>query len=95
MKKWPLLRQKILYLAAGIFVLLNLFPPWKTYTNPPLYDVSQFIGYRFILSPPLSPLDFESYVVIDYPILFLEWIVFFVFLILAFRLTKKTNQKNQ
>ncbi|TSA30483.1 MAG: hypothetical protein D4R67_00310 [Bacteroidetes bacterium] len=41
--------------------------------NPPEYTVTQSIGYAPFFNPPNSPLGFESYVIINYGRLFLEW----------------------
>ena len=75
MVKFNKAQKRVLLIALGIFVLLNFFPPWKTYTNPPEYTLSESLGYSFILSPPVSPFSYEAYVVMDYTRLFVQWAI--------------------
>lgn len=73
MKKLNKYQKMILLTAIILFLLCTLYPPWKALTNAPDYDVSQAIGYGPLFSPPNSPLGYDSYVVINYSRLFLQW----------------------
>jgi len=88
MKKWNPIQRKILTIAVIIFVLINLFPPWMAYLEPPEYTVSKAVGYSLIISPPQSPHGYESYVVINYGRLFLEWAILATLLLVLLRITK-------
>lgn len=63
----------ILWIGILFLVAMTLYPPWRAVSNPPEYDVTQFIGYGVFMRPPHSPLGYESYVVIYYGRLFLQW----------------------
>ena len=44
------LNLRILYIMVGLLILGVLFPPWET----PPGDPPAFLGFHFILSPPIS-----------------------------------------
>lgn len=44
------LNLRILYIMVGLLILAVLFPPWQT----PLDQTPEFLGFHFILSPPLE-----------------------------------------
>lgn len=67
------LQKIILWIGILLLVAMTLFPPWRAVSNPPGYDVTQSIGYGIFMRPPRSPLGYESYVVINYGRLFLQW----------------------
>ena len=64
-----------LVIAAGIliFILMGVFPPWNAVVRPPLNNDTVFVGYGFIGNPPHSPFGFESYIVINYMRLLMQW----------------------
>ncbi|NQV03534.1 MAG: hypothetical protein HQ542_12870 [Bacteroidia bacterium] len=73
MKKLNKIQKRILWIGILILVAITAYPPWTAVTNPPEYDVTIAIGYGLFLHPPNSPLGYESYVVINYWRLFLQW----------------------
>jgi len=44
------LNLRILYIMVSLLILAVLFPPWQT----PPDQTPEFLGFRFILSPPLE-----------------------------------------
>ena len=89
MRKLNPTQRKIVFAFLGVFFLLNLFPPWQTYSNPPNYDIRFSLGFHFFLYPPQSPLGYESYVVINYTTLFIEWGLLILMLFLGLRLSNR------
>ncbi len=73
MKRLTKKQNIVLLIGIIIFVIINIFPPWIAVTSPPEYLIQETIGYSFIFSPPQSPLGYESFVVINYSRLFIEW----------------------
>lgn len=82
--------QKLILLAGFIlFLLINLFPPWVALTNPSQDSTLVSIGYGLLMSPPQSPMGYESYVVINYTRLFIQWGVVLIMTTAALILTRK------
>lgn len=77
------IQKKIRYIGALLFLGMNLFPPWSAAINPPQYPDKVFLGFHFITSPPQSPFGFQSYVVINFKLLIIQWIIFFLVVLLA------------
>jgi hypothetical protein len=77
------IQKKIRYLGALLFLLMNLFPPWSAAINPPKYPEKVSMGYHFITSPPLSPFGYQSYIVIDFKRLIIQWVLFFIIVLFA------------
>ncbi len=67
------IQKVILWIGIFLLVAMTLYPPWTAVTSPPDYNVTKSIGYGIFMRPPHSPLGFESYVVINYGRLFLQW----------------------
>jgi len=67
------IQKVILWIAVLLLIAMTLYPPWTAVSNPPDYSVTQSIGYGIFLRPPHTPLGYESYVVINYGRLFLQW----------------------
>lgn len=66
-------QKVILWIGILLLIAMTLYPPWTAVTNPPDYSVKQSIGYGIFMRPPRSPLGYESYVVINYGRVFLQW----------------------
>jgi len=62
---------------------MNLFPPWSAAINPPWYKEKVSLGYHFLASPPLSPFGYQSYIVINYSRLIVQWVLFFLLMVAA------------
>lgn len=77
------IQKKIRYIGALLFLGMNLFPPWSAAINPPQYPEKVFLGYHFLTRPPQSPFGYQSYVVIDVKLLILQWVIFFILIVLA------------
>lgn len=73
MRKLNKLQKAILWTGVIVLIAMTLYPPWRALANPPDYNVSEPIGYSIFLRPPHSPLGYQSYVVINYSRLFLQW----------------------
>jgi len=67
------IQKIILWVGILLFIAITLYPPWIAVAYPPDYSVSQSIGYGIFMRPPHSPLGYESYVVINYMRLLLQW----------------------
>jgi len=92
MKKSNKYQKTILFIGFVLFILINLFPPWKAITNPPDYNESARIGYSFLLTPPHSPYGYESYVVINYLRLFMQWGILIVLTLIIFFVTGRKSK---
>lgn len=68
--------RKILSVALAIVILMGFFPPWvSVFKTSKLYS-KQPLGYSLIFAPPSPPDVSRAYGVgIDYPRLFLQWII--------------------
>lgn len=73
MKKLSKYQKLILLTGFILFLFINLFPPWIAWPNPSADAKSVSIGYGLLISPPQSPMGYESYVVINFGRLFLQW----------------------
>jgi len=71
-KKFNNIQQWILGIGILLFIIIAAFPPWHVVSSPD-YSITQSIGYGFITRPPDSHMGYESYVVINYGRLFLQW----------------------
>ena len=89
MKKLNKYQKLILLTGFVLFLLINLFPPWIAWLNPSEHSKSVSIGYGLLISPPQSPMGYESYVVIDYTRLFIQWGVVLIMTTAALIFTRK------
>jgi|GEM_PF-790372 hypothetical protein len=89
--------QKIILFSGFIlFLIINLFPPWVAWLNPPGYTESVNIGYGLLLSPPQSKFGYESYVSINYLRLLIQWVLLLVIIITGMLLAgRKTENRNE
>jgi len=91
MKRLSKNQKRALWVGFVIFMIINIFPPWAAVTNPPDYLIKESIGYSLIISPPQSPLGYESYVVINYTRLFIQWGIVVFLTIVALILFRKSK----
>ncbi len=89
MKRLNKKQNLVLLIGIIIFVISNIFPPWIAVTDPPDYLIQEAIGYSFIFSPPQSPLGYESYVVINYSRLFIEWGILVFLMVVTMAIVRK------
>lgn len=73
MLKLNKIQKRILWIGILLLIAITLYPPWTAVANPPDYLVTESVGYALFFKPPPSHLGYESYVVINYGRLFLEW----------------------
>ena len=53
-------QRAVLIVAAALAVLNGVYLPWKAKVVTPLYQRSEFIGYRCLFAPPLRPEGTET-----------------------------------
>lgn len=54
-------KQRAVLIVAAVFAILNgVYLPWKARVVTPLYQRSEFIGYRCLFAPPLRPEGTET-----------------------------------
>lgn len=54
-------KQRAILIVAAVFLILNgIYLPWKVRVVTPLYQRSEFIGYRCLFAPPLRPEGTET-----------------------------------
>lgn len=72
------IRNGLLFLCFLIFILTALFPPWDAVVNP-LGNLQKVpVGYHFFATPPHSPYGFESYILINYSRILIQWGILFL-----------------
>ena len=83
-------RNLIILFCLFLFLLMGLFPPWNAVVQPLNNPYKVHIGYRFLATPPHSPYGFESYVIINYTRILIQW---GVLLLVTFVFYKFTSRK--
>ncbi|NCA76224.1 MAG: hypothetical protein EOM90_07815 [Alphaproteobacteria bacterium] len=72
------IRNGLLFLCFLIFILTALFPPWDAVVDP-FGDIRKVpVGYHFFATPPHSPYGFESYILINYSRILIQWGILFL-----------------
>ncbi|MBE0646899.1 MAG: hypothetical protein IH596_03855 [Bacteroidales bacterium] len=74
MRRLNNIQKIILWIGILFIIAMTFYPPWTAVTNPPEYDVTHAIGYGSFISPPESHFGYESYIIINYGRLFLQWV---------------------
>jgi len=75
MRKLNKVQKRILVAGILFFAAMAVYPPWRAITSGTSIINTQTIGYGLLSQPPESPFGFESYVVINYGRLFIQWAV--------------------
>ena len=72
------IRNILLTLCFLIFILTALFPPWNAVVDPFDHPENVSMGYHFFATPPHSPYGFESYIILNYTRILIQWGVLFL-----------------
>lgn len=88
--------RAVIILATGIALLFVsvLFPPWVVFSRGPSSVTELPYGYSFLFTTP-EPESLNVSIRVDFPALFLEWLLVVACVTVALWLERKKTMKQQ